>query len=103
MGLRNAFDEIGLESTLRKILAAVTYARTPSDVMRVNVENTAPVVINNQPGVYVWTANNNTPMANQLSTGYYNQHSWNINDARETARQATETQFLMTRQRWSIT
>lgn len=40
MTLRNAFEGLSTESTLRKILQAVSFSRTNTDALRVNVENT---------------------------------------------------------------
>lgn len=86
-----------VERYLRQILAAVTFARTSSDALRVNVEN--------QPSVSIYTGNNaSAQMVNAaLQLSPFTPSTWNIMDARETARINSEQQFANTRQRWTIT
>ena len=94
MGLRNAFEELALESTLRKILAAVQYAKTTTDQLRVVVDSgttNANIYAGNTSAAIV-----TTPVA------MYNTVSWNLQDARETAREASEQHFVLTRNRWTI-
>lgn len=100
MGLRNAFEEIGLEGTLRKILAAVTYARTPIDQMRVVVDSGGIVV--NSGTLAVYNASVNTTQAGQ-ALPIYGSNTWNSVDARDEMREASEQHFIMTRNRWNIT
>lgn len=101
MTLRNAFEELGLESTLRKILAAVTYARTPSDQMRVVTDAGSVVTVSNGSTVY----NNNLSSSMNAGTAvaYWGPGTWNGMDAREPAREAAEQHFVLTRNRWTIT
>lgn len=101
MGLRNAFEEIGLEATLRKILAAVTYARTPIDQMRVVVDSGSITTASGSTTV-VYTGQTATAPASAVQL-YYNNTSWNVVDAREPLREASEQHFVLTRNRWSIT
>jgi hypothetical protein len=96
MNLGKLVDFNVVEDYLRRILRAVSYARTVNDQLRVNVDN--------QPGVYVYMGNSSTSIQQAgLQVTAYANNSWNIDDAREIARRASEQQWAITRQRWTIT
>jgi hypothetical protein len=110
MTLRNAFDDLGLESTLRKILNAITFARTNQDQLRVVVDSgTIGTVTGITNGVNsLVQAGNNSASATTggvYTTGgtiAYASAAWNLQDAREIAREASEVQLIHTRNRWTI-
>lgn len=43
MALRNAFDNLATEGTLRRLLNNLNFSRTATDALRVNVDNTVTV------------------------------------------------------------
>jgi len=96
MGLRNAFEEIATERTLRKLLEHMRFAKDSSDRMRVTVDN--------QPSVTVWSNNTGTAVAGAgTQPGLFQPSSWNIMDGREEFREITQQTFQITRNRWTIT
>lgn len=100
MALRNAFGELALESTLRKILHALTLAKSPSDQLRVVVD-TMPVVSTAGSSTLLWAGNSNATIASSALPPF-NQNSWNAQDAREEAMIMTQNNFQNTRNRWTI-
>lgn len=101
--LRNAFDELGSESTLGRILETLrtmlrqqTYARTPQDQLRVNVDN--------QPSVAIWQGNSNLNMQGATNNpGLWAVNSWNAMDARFPYGEQLNANFInSTRNRWTI-
>lgn len=95
--LRNAFDLIATEGTLRNILRAVTFARTPADQLRVNVDN--------QASVQIWAGNTNSAMQGAVNQpGLWVQGAWNAIDARYEFGETLNMNFIQnTRNRWTIT
>lgn len=96
--LRNAFDLLGTETTLRKILAAVSFSRTNTDAMRVNVENAASVT-----SAVNMANSTNTIVGGAVQVSPFANNSWNIMDAREPMRDQSLMAFQQTRNRWTIT
>jgi hypothetical protein len=85
-----------VEDYLRRILRAVSYARTSGDQLRVNVDNQVPT--------YIYMGNSSTSVQQAaLQLSQYATNTWNVDDAREVARRASEQQWAITRQRWTIT
>jgi hypothetical protein len=107
MTLRNAFEELGLETTLRRILDAVNFARTSSDQLRVVTDTGSTTTISNTVTVSP-PAGANTIVAG-TGTGFiggngpYSTYAYMLSDAREVAREASELHFVQTRNRWTIT
>jgi hypothetical protein len=94
MALRNAFDNLGTESALRRIANLLTFARDSNDRIRVTVDG--------QPGVSVFARNNSTNMINDSSVSYYSASSWNATDSREPLRQQYRANMNLTqRNRWT--
>ena len=93
MALRNAFEGIGTEGTLRRILQAVSFARDANDRMRVVVDSGTISGLNQ----INWGQNNSQP-------NYYGTGSPNSMDMRDMYRQAMRTNMLLVREnRWTIT
>lgn len=93
MALRNAFEGIATEGTLRRLLDQLRFAKDSSDRMR--------VVVDSAPQVTVWGGNSSSAVGN--NTGAYSSSSWNAMDARAEMQEASQQTFYMTRNRWSIT
>jgi hypothetical protein len=94
MALRNAFDNLGTESALRRIANLLTFARDSNDRIRVTVDG--------QPGVTVYARNNSTNMQNDSSVSYYSASSWNATDSREPLRlQYRANADFTKRNRWT--
>lgn len=92
MGLRNAFEEVATERTLRLVLAATNYARDINDRMRVIVDGGTITA-------------GNLYMNGSTSTGLY--RPWNdVNavytvDQREMQRLDSLQAGMQARQKWS--
>lgn len=97
MALTKLIDFESVERLLRQILNAVTYSRTSTDAMRVNVDNA--------PQANIFTGNNGSAplQGGILNVTPFSSSSWNIMDAREPQRELSEQHFAITRQRWTIT
>lgn len=94
MALRNAFDNLGTESALRRIANLLTFARDSNDRIR--------VIVDGQPGVTVYARNTGTNMTNDNSTSYYSSSSWNATDSREPLRQQYRANANFTaKNRWT--
>jgi hypothetical protein len=95
----NLFGELGLEGTLRKILAAVTYPRDSSDRLRV-IADSATV-----SGTVTSTVNaaNTAAIIGGTNIVPYSQGSWNNHDIREEYMVLSQQNFQATRNRWTIT
>jgi hypothetical protein len=94
MTLRNAFEDLGTEAMLRKILRAVTFPRDTSERLQ--------VVISNQPTVSINGGNVGTALTGQFVAPYQVQ-TWNLHDIRDEYREMTHQSFQSTRSRWTIT
>lgn len=96
--LRNAFDLLATEGTLRNLLRAVTFAKTSSDQLRVNVDNaitvTAANVYNSLTNASMMGANNQQP--------HWGAASWNAMDARYPYGEALVGNYIQNRQRWTV-
>lgn len=102
--LRNAFDAIATEGTLRNILRAITFARTPSDQLRVVVDS-GGITVSNQPTVTVAAANNGSfDMAGAgVQINPWTRNSWNMVDARYQYGEIEVGNFQAgPRQRWTF-
>lgn len=95
----NLFGELGLEGTLRKILAAVTYPRDSSERQRVIVDS---AVVS---GTVTSTINAANTAATIGATNVlpYSQGSWNNHDIREEYMVLSQQNFNMAKNRWTIT
>lgn len=95
MTLRNAFDELGTESALRRIANLLTFARDANDRIRVSLDN--------GPMVSVYARNAGGVMYGSDSTPYYGAHGWNAIDAREQTSRQYRLNMIQTRQtRWTF-
>jgi len=93
MALRNAFENVATEGTLRRILQLVNFARDANDRMRVVVDSGTISGLNQ----INWGANNGQP-------SYYSTGAPNSMDMRDMYRQAMRTNVIQTRQnRWTFT
>lgn len=96
MALRNAFEGIATEGTLRRLLEHVRFSKDSSDRLRVAVDTgsvTATVNMNNST----------TSIAAGVSPSPYASTTWNIMDARADFQEASLQSFQITRNRWTIT
>lgn len=93
MGLRNAFEDIATERTMRLILAATNYARDINDRMRVVVDGTVSTTVTGGP--YMNGSSTVTPrLWNDVNATF-------SMDQRETQRQASLQYGNISRQRWT--
>lgn len=93
--LRNAFDLLATEGTLRQILRQLTYAKTSSDQLRVNVDN--------QPAVTLQNSSTSTLMAGAaVNPQLWGSTSWNTVDARYAFGEQQIMNFIQNRERWTI-
>jgi hypothetical protein len=91
--LRNVFDLVATENTLRRVLQAVNFARTNTDQLRVVVDSGTVSTLQQM----LWGANASQP-------GYYGTGSPNSMDMRDMYRQAMRTNVIQTRvHRWTFT
>lgn len=94
MALRNAFEELGTEGTLRKILRAVQFAKDSADRMQ--------VVVSNQATVSVVAANQGNSL-NGLGVAPYAPTAWNAHDVRAEYQELSHQSFQSgPRVRWTI-
>lgn len=94
MGLKNAFDNLGTESALRRIANLLTFARDSLDRPRVVVDSGSVTIYNR-------ASSNN--QAGQDGTSYYSAVTWNSVDAREPLRAQYRSNATYVRQtRWTI-
>ena len=92
MALRDAFDNLGTESALRRIANLLTFARDSNDRIRVVVDNSSVTVYNRASSGSL-----------QNSTLAYNDGtSWNSVDARDPLRQQYRANAVnVARNRWT--
>ena len=99
MALRNAFDLLATEGTLRQLLRQLSFARTPTDQLRVVVENTLPGVNN----VYVYNAGSQASMVNAgVNPQHWGPVSWNTVDARYAYGEQLVGNYIQNRERWTF-
>ena len=75
MALKNAFDNLSTEAAIRKLVNLLTFARDQSDRILVNI---------NAGSVGVYNRNSSTALQGNDSPSAFSNHSWNMQDARET-------------------
>lgn len=99
--LRNAFDMLATEGTLRQLLRQLSFAKTPTDAMRVNVENSLSVTsISAAP---VFAGNSNNTMVNAVNQpAHWGSVSWNSVDARYQYGEQLIGNYIQNRERWVI-
>jgi len=95
MALRNAFEGIATESTLRRLLEHLRFAKDGSDRLRVSVDN--------NPQVVVYSNNSATQLSGGASPLPFATSTWNVVDARHEMQELSLQSFQNTRNRWSIT
>lgn len=97
--LRNAFDLLATEGTLRQILRAITFPRNTQDVLRVNVDNTVTVsgtvAMNN-------AATGNTMQGAGTHPAFWGAVSWNTVDARYAFGEQQIATYIQNRERWTF-
>lgn len=97
--LKNAFDLIATEGTLRNILRAVTFSRDLQDRLRVSVDNTVNIAGN----IGLQNASNSSTMAGGgLNPTHWGSNSWNSVDARYAFGEQQIMNFIQNRERWTI-
>jgi hypothetical protein len=93
MALRNAFDNLGTESALRRIASMLNFARTSSDQLR--------VIVDNQQAVSIYSRNSSTTLTNS-TLNYNDAAAWNAVDARDPIRQQYRANANFTaKNRWT--
>lgn len=93
MALHNAFGEMALEGTLRRVLDRLNFARDANDRLRTLVDSGTINTVQQ----LTWGANNSQP-------GYYGTGSPNSMDMRDMYRMAMRANVMTARhQRWTIT
>ena len=94
MTLRNAFDGLATESSLRRIANLLGFARDTTDRLRVVVESSAISLYNRSSGNAVAGSDGGT---------WYNATSWNTVDSRDPLRWQHRNNFNYVRQtRWTF-
>lgn len=98
MALRNMFDMVATEGTLRQLLRQLTFAKTPQDALRVNVENGVSVT-----GAIVNNGGSTTAMQGAaLNPAFWGATSWNTVDARYAFGEQQIMNFIQNRERWTF-
>lgn len=93
MALKNAFDNLSTEAAIRKLVNLLTFARDSSDRIMVNV---------NSGAVAVYNRNSSTAMQGNDTQSAFSNHSWNLQDARETEKiQMKLNADMIRRNRWT--
>lgn len=95
MALRNAFDYIATEGTLRRLLEQLRFAKDPADRLRVQVDG--------WPGSVIVYGNGSASTLGTTAITPYASTSWNIMDQRAEMQEASLQTFQVTRNRWTIT
>ena len=91
--IRNAFDNLGTESALRRIANLLTFARDQNDRILVSVTGS--------PQIY--NRNSSTTVTGNDSQVHFSGASWNIMDSREAQRVALRTASdAVRRGRWTF-
>lgn len=103
MTLRNAFEGLGTESTLKRILKAVSFIKDPNGRMRVVIDNTStsPVVVA-QSGATAGVVNAVLWANAGVAAGWYTQGGPNSVDAREQLRYQMRGVYEQRRSRWTF-
>lgn len=94
MVMRNAFEEMATERTMRLILAAVSYARDINDRLRVTVDNQVSTTVS--AGPYM----NGSASAGTARLLYDVNATFTVDD-RDEMRAATQHNARAARQRWT--
>jgi hypothetical protein len=95
MALRNAFDLIATEGTLRKLLDQLRFSKDSADRMRVAVDT--------WPGSLVVYGNGSNTVMGSTAISPYASTSWNIMDARAEFQELSLQAAQIQRNRWTIT
>lgn len=96
MALRNAFDGVASERTLKRILQAVNFARDPQDRMRVVTDGSSSLSVSGSTVNLYLGFNGATPLY-YAATG-----SPTSVDAREQLAAAAHANFNANRARWTF-
>lgn len=95
MMLRNMFDAVATEGTLRQLLRQLTFPRTITDVLRVNVDNS--------PQATIYSGNTNSSMAGAVNQpAHWGAVSWNTVDARYAFGEQQVLNYIQNRERWTF-
>lgn len=95
MALRNAFEAIATEGTLRRLLDQLRFSKDSSDRMRVAVDT--------WPGSVVVYGNGTNAIVAATSITPYSGTSWNAMDARAEMQEMSLQAAQIQRNRWTIT
>lgn len=93
MTLRNAFEDLGTEGMLRRILRAVTFPRDTADRQIITVSG--------NPQVNVLAGGTSTALSGQFNAPN-SVTAWNAHDIREEYREFSHQSFQVARSRWTI-
>lgn len=101
MMLRNMFDMVATEGTLRQLLRQLTFAKDLQDRLRVTVDNTVAIgTVNN---AVVNNAASTTVMQGAgLNPAHWGANSWNTVDARYQYGEQQMFTFIQNRERWTF-
>lgn len=95
MMLRNMFDMVATEGTLRQLLRQLTFAKDLQDRLRVSVDAI--------PAVTIYNASTVTTMQNaNTSPALWGATSWNTVDARYAYGEQQMFTFIQNRERWTF-
>lgn len=93
MALKNAFDNLSTEAAIRKLANLLTFARDSADRIRTIVDGGS---------ISVYNRNSSTALQGNDSPSAFSNHSWNMQDARETQKiQMKLNSDMIKRNRWT--
>lgn len=95
MALRNAFEGIATEGTLRRLLDQLRFSKDSADRMRVTVDA--------WPGTLVVYGNGSSAVLGSAAITPYSATSWNVMDARAEFQELSLQAAQIQRNRWTIT
>lgn len=99
--LRNAFDLLATEGTLKQLLRQLSFARTNQDQLRVIVDGTPN--INGTVVSSVYVGNNQASMVNAANQPIlWGNSAWNSVDARYAYGESLVGNYIQNRQRWTF-
>lgn len=94
MSLKNAFDGLATEGTLKRLISMLGFARDGQDRLRIIVEGTATTAL--------YARNTTTNMSGSDSQIHYSSSTWNAIDARDPYRmQMTQRSDFIKTNRWT--
>lgn len=94
--LRNAFDALATEGTLRQLVRQLLFAKDTQDRLR--------VIVDAQPAITIFSGNSSSSLQGAgQNPGPWTSSAWNVVDQRWDYGNGLNGVFNSTRSRWTIT